>query len=173
MSLKISVLSVLLFLLACSPQKKGGKTDHAVGNNDIVPVFSLSPGVMVYKTKNDYRDKVPVVLSSDRRSIISYPHPKDLFSDGKLAMPDRLEGGYLLDNRGVQENTAFLSYTYEEYGSLSSPPSLQVMYGKILDKDPLTELCNCGDKSVYTDVKLQINQLIRKNMLRQSCKVIK
>jgi hypothetical protein len=128
---------------------------------------------MVYKINPTYYDKVPVILSEDKNKIVSYPHPKDLKSGEELLLPDLLEDGYFLDHKGIQKNTAFLSYTYEEYSKLSGPPSLQELMRKILDKDPFTELCDCGSRKGFDDIKSQVNQLIRQKSLRKVCKIIK
>jgi hypothetical protein len=79
----------------------------------------------------------------------------------------------LLDNRGIGKNVAFLKTTYEEYSKLQTLPTLSDLYNMIIEKDPLTELYDCGNKIAFKDVKLQINQWIDNNKLRTSCKVIK
>jgi hypothetical protein len=63
--------------------------------------------------------------------------------------------------------------TYKEYANLDNPPSLQEMFKMIIDKDPLTELCDCGNKTAFTDIEKQLNQLITNNKLRTTCKTIK
>lgn len=72
---------------------------------------SASPNVIVYNIKADYFDKVPITLSEDKKSILSYPDPKDLIVDGVYFLPTKLEKGYLLDNRGISINTVFLNIT--------------------------------------------------------------
>ena len=84
-----------------------------------------------------------------------------------------LEKGYLLDNRGVGENVAFLKMTYEEYSKLENAPSLKELYLLILDKDPLLELCNCGNSKVFSDKVNQLNKVIKADNLRTTCRTIK
>ena len=78
----------------------------------------------IYKTKGDYSRYVPVELTDDKTRISSFPDVKDVYLDGKLAMPTALTGGYLLDNRGIGPNVAFLSITYEEYSRIEEDPDL-------------------------------------------------
>lgn len=79
----------------------------------------------------------------------------------------------MLDNREIGENVAFLNMTYEEYAKLKEVPTLKELYGLIIDKDPLIELCNCGVKTVFTDQVKQLNELIDNKKLRTICKIIK
>ena len=173
MSLKEIIFLVIVFFMACSPSKKQNETTGKQENKKFQPVFTTEPGVMVYKANSFYQDKVPVILSQDKSMIISYPHPKDLMVDGKLLLPDILEKGYFLDKKGIHQNTAFLSLTYEEYSKLSTPPSTKEMMLQIKDKNPLSELCDCGKRSAFTDIINQLNQLILDDRLRKVCKIIK
>ncbi|MEJ8804393.1 hypothetical protein [Pontibacter sp. H249] len=151
----------------------GNSTDTG-GNTMFTPSFTPGPPALVYKTKADYQNLVPVVLSDDKTSIVSYPHPSDIRAMGvKQAKPAILNSGYLLDNKGIQKNVAFLNITYEEYAKLDTAPSLENMYDMIVDKDPLTELCDCGNKQALSDPRSQLNHLIDEGTLRDKCRVIK
>lgn len=167
------ILSVLLvFGLGCNTNSKVVQsTDDKP--NEFVANFAAGPPVLVYKTKSDYNNLVPVILSDDKTKILSYPHPGDIKSGNSSPLPDVLNNGYLLDNRGIGKNVAFLKITYEEYAKLEAAPDIQELFKLLLDKDPLTELCNCGLKTAFTDQKLQLNTLINANKIRTSCKVIK
>ncbi|MGG7035856.1 MAG: hypothetical protein ACI7YS_11790 [Flavobacterium sp.] len=138
-----------------------------------VPQYIPGPQALIYKTKNDYSNLVPILLSADKTEIISYPHPNDLKVGSGYPLPTFLNDGYLLDNRGIGKNVAFLKLTYQEYSELKNPPSLTELYSYIIDKDPLTELCDCGNKTAFTDIKKQLNILIDKKKLRTTCKPIK
>ncbi len=116
--------------------------------------------IMVYKTAADYFNKVPVRLNERKDRIVSYPAPADLYHDGALALPVRLKKGYLLDTRGISANTAFTSYTYEEYAEMDAAPSLQELYDHILEKNPFEALYNCGNKSNYKDLVKELNRKI-------------
>jgi len=131
------------------------------------------PHIVIYKTANDYGNNVPVLLSDDKTQIVSYPHPTDLFFGENLALPAQLNNGYLLDNRGIAKNVAFLKYTYEEYEKLKDVPTLHELQRNIIDKDPLTELWDCGKKTNFTDLQKQLNDWIDKNLLHEKCKRIR
>jgi ABC-type Fe3+-hydroxamate transport system substrate-binding protein len=128
------------------------------------------PPTFVYKTKADYSQNVPVTLSDDKTQIVSYPSPQDIYTNGQLATPTPLSNGYLLDNRGIGANVAFLKMTYTEYSKLKEAPLLKTMYSQIIDKDPLTELCNCGNRLQYAN-SAAIDNLIKGQL--KKCKRIK
>jgi len=128
----------------------------------------MNPPVIIYKTKQDYFYNVPVGLSEDKKTIISYPDKVDLFYAGKLATPTHLIDGYLLDNRGIGINSAFLKYTYEDYSKFPSTPTVSVLFSQIIDIDPFTEIysCKCSRDTAV------INKIIREG-LSKSCKKLK
>ncbi len=132
-----------------------------------------SPHLLVYKTKKNYNKNVPVILSEDKKHIISYPAPSDLKVDNKYAVPTKLKRGYLLDNRGIGLNVAFIKLTYAQYAKLAQAPDPDVLYNMIIDKDPLTELIDCGNKYDMKDPVNEINAKIKKGELRKDYKVIK
>jgi hypothetical protein len=157
-------LAIILFLVAaCKGQNKVS----------FAPDFVTAPPTLVYKTKANYNNLVPILLSDDKKEIISYPHPSDLKVGSTFVLPTLLNNGYLLDNRGIGTNVAFLKLTYEEYSKLDNVPTLKELYDLIIDKDPLTELCNCGNNRAFADKTKQINNLIDTKKLRTTCKTIK
>jgi len=95
------------------------------------PVKAFPP-VLIYKTKADYYYHVPVVLTPDKKGLASYPGVKDIYFNGDYAYPVRLHDGFLLDNRGIGPNVAFLTYTYEEYGKLNQ----DALSYRINEQDP-------------------------------------
>ena len=131
------------------------------------------PHVIVYKTKASYRNLVSVTLSADKKTVESYPGPDDVKIGSGYAIPVLLHKGYLLDRRGVGTNTAFIRLTYEQYGNLKSVPSQEELYGMIVDKNPITELCDCGVRSERKNSEKQLNELIDKKLLKKKCKSIK
>lgn len=168
----------LLFLLCgqgCKLSQNTQLTQQNKSVTDFTPNYetaAMSP-ILVYKTKDDYRNLVPVILSTDGKKIVSYPAPTDIKRGGKLTLPTELHNGYLLDNRGINQHVAFLSYTYEAYAQLPEAPSIYELYQHILVKDPLLELCDCGNKSAFKNVEEQLNELIDKKLLRKKCKAIR
>lgn len=143
--------------------------------------FDAGPPTLVYKTKANYDSLVPVLLSEDGSEIVAYPHPSDIrMPAGEKPglksghpYPIPLENGYLLDQRGIGPNVAFLDITYADYGALKETPTLKELMALILDKDPLTELCDCGNRHAFKDTERQLNKLIVFGHLRKVCQVLK
>lgn len=126
-----------------------------------------SPVVYVYKTKADYFHHVPVLMDEARTRILSYPAPGDLKLGDGLRLPTPLDQGYLLDNKGIGPNVAFLTYTYEEYSRLPEAPSMEELMTHILDKYPLSELRACGRRADYKDIVKELNEKIAEGFLQK------
>ena len=137
------------------------KTEMKMANS-----ASLQPCI-VYKTRSDYNKLVPVALSPDKTTIVSYPDIKDIYYKGKLAYPTQLAGGYLLDNRGIGPDVAFLNYAYEDYSRLFKTPGAAELWKRMLDKDPLLEMYQCGNRSQYKDLEKELNELIVSGKIRE------
>jgi hypothetical protein len=150
-------------LVAC---KSGDTTKQS-------PVTTPRPHTFVYKTTKDYSQFVPVLLSDDKTQIVSYPHPRDLKRGAVFMLPTPLKKGYWLDNRGIGLNVAFLKFTYREYSEFSEAPDIDELYKNIMDKDPLVELCDCGNTMTFAEREKQVNDLIESNRLKTICKQIK
>lgn len=161
-----------LAMLSCKIQQKSNNeiTDNTSTKVAPRPFGAAQARVIIYKTAKDYRNNVPVTLSDDKARIVSYPHPTDLVLGENLVLPTSLHNGYLLDNRGIHKNIAFLKYTYTEYSKLKDAPTMQELQRSIIDKDPLTELWDCGNKATFTDLQAQLNAWIDKNILPEKCK---
>jgi hypothetical protein len=129
------------------------------------------PPVILYKTKKDYSNHVPVILSSDKMKVISYPDIKDIYTNGKIATPTLLENGYLLDNRGIGPDVAFLRITYDQYSKLPATPQPGDFLKMIQDFDPLTEMYNCGTRYQYQDLVEELNKAIRDGKLGEFTKL--
>lgn len=162
---------LLCFTISCKTNNKAAQTSKM--ETGFKPEYYPGPHAIVYKTKADYSNNVPVLLSDDKSGIVSYPHPMDIKSGNSYPLPTFLHDGYLLDNRGINKNVAFLKITYEQYAKLAHPLSLQEMTDLIIDKDPLIEMCDCGIRSIFIDLTGQLNQLIDTKKLRTTCKTIK
>lgn len=162
---------IVLVMFGCKSQKNNGSS-----KDRLIPVetqfVNALPHIVIYKTVKDYSHNLPVLLSDDKTQIISYPHPTDLFIGENLALPAKLHNGYLLDNRGIGKNVAFLRFTYEEYSKLQVVPSLKELYENIIDQNPLIELWDCGTKANFTNLEKQLNEWIDKNLLVEKCKRI-
>ena len=141
--------------MAITPQLTGGSP------------ASTSPIVYVYKTKADYLHRVPVLMDEARTRILSYPAPGDLKMGNGLRLPTVLDKGYLLDNKGIGSNVAFLTYTYEEYSQLPTAPSMDDLMSHILDKYPLWEIHAFGLRADYKDIVPELNEKIAEGILQK------
>lgn len=159
---------ILIFTLALSCRSKKVKETVALHH----PQFMPGPHALVYKTKKDYSNLVPVLLD-DSGGILSYPDPADLKTNPEALKPQKLAGGYYLDRKGIGLNVAYLNVTFDDYAALTSAPSQDELKKKILDKSPLTELCDCGNTSGYSDIIRQLNAIIEQDSLKTICKVLK
>lgn len=120
------------------------------------------PAIIVYKTTKDYNNLVPVIMNNARTAIVSYPHPTDVKRGSGYTTPTPLKNGYLLDNRGINRNVAFLNYTYEAYSKLTAAPTIEELLSRIVDKYPLVEMYECGRKTDYNNVEPELNAVIEK-----------
>ncbi len=172
----------MMILMACHTEKEVAESVPSQGNGgggaaitvvQASPAAVASPKVFIYKMKKDYSQKVPVILSADKKTIVSYPHPRDVYTNGQLAVPTQLKDGYWLDNRGISENVAFLSYTYEEYAALSEAPSVSELYKKIIDKNPITEMWDCGRRHQFQGIVADLNEAISNGELSKRFQKVK
>lgn len=170
------ILMLILSISGCKTQQKSSEntnTDHSATQIAPKPFVAALPHVVIYKTTKNYSQNVPVILLKDKMQIVSYPHPSDLYYNGKFALPEVLHNGYLLDNRGINKNVAFLKYTYKEYSKFTDAPTLDELFKNIIDKEPLIELWDCGKQANFTDLQKQLNEMIDKNQLIEKCKRVK
>ena len=146
-------------------------------NSFILPAQSARnmalPHVLVYKTKADYRDLVPVLLSKDKKQVISFPGPGDVKTGSGYALPVLLHKGYLLDRRGISRNTVFIKMTYQEYGTRKNPLGPDELYKLIIDKSPITIIYDCGIRDPQKNSIAQLDLLIDKNELKKTFKRIR
>ncbi len=166
---RIGTIVLVLLAMACHGAKETTtKEENASGAKGVT-----GPPLLVYRTRENVNDLVPVLLSPDGKSIVSYPHPNDLRLPTGYSTPTPLHRGYLLDNRGINANVAFLNITYPAYAALAEPPSMDKLLGMIKFKDPLVELCDCGNRSRFTDLEKELNEMIDKDELKKNCKTLK
>ncbi|MBN2237299.1 MAG: hypothetical protein JW729_07050 [Bacteroidales bacterium] len=167
------ILSILI-MNSCSSAKKNKITAEAkkADTDQVILNFKDGPQTIIYKTKQNFDKNVPVTLSEDKTKIVAYPNPKDVIIHGELTYPTKLINGYLLDNKGITERTAFLSFSYQEYSQLEKAPSLDELFASIIEKDPFLELYNCGNRFTFKNGISDINKLVEKNVLKD-CKCLK
>ncbi len=156
---KIIFLFSILFVSLTACHNSKNMKEKMLSDKEVSMLIPGAPAV-IYKTTRDFTDFVPVIMNDDRTKILSYPDPLDVSYEGKLAKPTVLKNGYLLDNRGINQNVVFLNFTYEYYSKLTSPPLLSEMMENILEKYPLLELYSCGLRSEYSDIIKEMNAKI-------------
>jgi len=154
----ITIFAILLFT-NCHCQKKTVTPDPV--EQKILRQTASAPA-LVYKTRKDYAQYVPVMMNAEKTQIVSYPDPTDVFFRGKPAYPTPLRGGFLLDNRGIGPNVAFLNYTYNDYSRLKNAPTMEQLMNNLLDKNPLLEMWNCGARASFKNEVTELNALIEK-----------
>ncbi len=121
--LTLSAAACSLILCGCATKKEQQPApeliqapERVIGNG---PVKAL-PRAVVYRMAGDATAaNVPVQLDANG-NIVSYPDPRDV----KGAEPIALGDGWLLDRRGISEQSVFTRYTYAQYSALGAPPTL-------------------------------------------------
>jgi hypothetical protein len=161
------LLNIILFICSCktlTERKTENQQDSVASNSNInnQQMVAHAP-IIIYKTSKDYFKNVPVSLSDDKNSVVSFPDIYDVFYNGELAYPTKLARGYLLDNRGIGPNSAFLSYTYEEYSRMEATPSPDILIKMITDKYPFTEMYQLGCKRDTCEINKLITSGLKKN----------
>lgn len=147
-----------ILALSCASRKNDNKTM----NQETKPAIGLpSPPAIVYKTNENYDQHVPVILSADKKRVVSFPAQSDIMINGKFSYPDKLEDGYLLDNRGINQHAAFLKFTYEDYYNMDNIPTAERLINYILDDDPFIEIYDAGRRGSFKNPVEEINQMIR------------
>lgn len=158
----------MTFIAACS--KKSAPV--ASGSGSGAQVAAPGPPCIIYRTKADFSKLIPVELNADKTQLSSFPDVADIYREGELAYPTPLSDGFLLDNRGIGPNVAFLRLTYEDYRKLDGTPTAAELMDNILERDPLTEMYQCGNRSQYTDLVAELNRKISSGKLAE-CKKLK
>lgn len=159
-SIMLSVY-VLLSLQACSFRK--GHRPTQVTHHEIKHFIPDSP-MIIYQTRADYSQYVPVRMNAERTKIISFPLPHELHFQGIPLLPTPLNKGFRLDNIGIGPDVAFLKFTIRQYILLLTPPPVEVMMQHILDSQPLVAMFQCGYRYEYTDLIRDVNVLIERGL---------
>lgn len=134
-------------------------------------ILTAGPPVMIYKTKKDYFDKVPVTLSENLDEVIAYPSQKDIIAGESFTYPAHLTNGFLLDNRGIGKHSAFLSLSYEEYADMQADITAESLYLRVIDPDPFLELYHCGSRFGYRDLIKELNEIIEQNKFERCTQI--
>ncbi len=116
--------------------------------------------VIIYRTLKDYYHLVPISLNETGDRVTSFPAPSDLYHGGQLALPVKLNEGFLLDQRGVGLHTAFTSYSYEDYALLERAPSPEELMESVIEAHPFEVIYDCGRAGAYRDLVKELNSKI-------------
>jgi hypothetical protein len=181
MRLTIQLLTIIAFgalvTASCSNAKKATATteDNQVDAVTAATVqggkkkSSMVPKATIYKTNGDYNNNVPITLSADGKSVVSYPAPSDISS---TSTPVALKDGYLLDRRGINENSAFTRYTYSEYAALQQAPSTEELLKAVIPGAKVTEIVKLPiTLSQAENDMTAVNGYITSGL--QGCKIVK
>jgi hypothetical protein len=160
----VLILISQMLLISCVSNKKENKTEEV--KPEISGLSVPGPSAVVYKTKADYSKNVAVTLSEDKTKVISYPAIQDI-KDLDKTLPIVLENGYLLDQRGLRTNSAFLSLSYEEYMNLEKQPSAVELFDMVIDNDPFVEFHKLKGIRLNKDTKEKVNSMILEGKLKE------
>lgn len=166
---RFALIAMAVMAASCSTSKPGADVTQPVASAPMVskPSVNHRPKARVYKTNGDYRTNVPIAVSDG--NIISFPDITDISS---AMLPIELSNGYLLDRRGISTNTMFTSYTYEQYASLDTTPSLAELKAAIIPGAAIIEIIELPfDTPTAVADTTRCNQLIRSGF--PDCKTIK
>lgn len=121
------------------------------------------PRARIYKTNGNYRANVPITLTANGKGLVSYPAPTDIRPS---MMPIELDGGYLLDTRGIGPNTAFTTYTYEQYSQLPAPPTPKQLMDAIIPDAKITMIREVPSMSIGEAINnvAELNKLINSSV---------
>ena len=152
---------IILFTFPFSSCKMKDKITNIAATDQLEDemILRVTAPVIVYKTRKDFSEFVPVIMNAEKTKIVSYPDQKDISTDVK---PIVLNKGYLLDKRGINANVVFLNITFDDYRKLEQIPTLEEMNALILEKYPLIELYYCGNQADYKNLIPELNVLIEK-----------
>ncbi len=120
----------------------------------------ITKRVIIYKTKFNYYNFVPVTMNKEKTEIMSYPAKEDLVLDSMFTLPIPLEGAFMLDKRGINSQSAFLNLPYLEYYLMKEIPRVDSLMTMIKDSDPFEEIYDCGSATDYSDLVKELNQKI-------------
>lgn len=121
--LTLSAAACSLILCGCATKKEQQPApeliqapERVIGNGPVKAV----PRAVVYRMAGDATAaNVPMQLDANG-NIVSYPDPRDVRGAEPIALGD----GWLLDRRGISEQSVFTRYTYAQYSALAASPTL-------------------------------------------------
>ncbi len=149
-----TILLISTIFPSCNTNKR------AVNAPNKAPMSIPGPQVIIYQTTKDFSQLVPIIMSDDKKEIVSYPDIKDIYFKGTLAYPTMLHNGFLLDNRGIDKNVVFIKLSYEEYSKLARTPSAEELMSMITDSQPIRIMYSCGNRAAFKSIEEELNSKI-------------
>ncbi|MFH1161446.1 MAG: hypothetical protein V1733_10940 [bacterium] len=174
---KLTILSLIVLMtgvlfFSCSRKTQPAAGSQHESTQQTGGTVMATPPCIIYKTKSDYSRNVAVMLSEDKSKITSYPDVSDILKQGKGVYPTSLSNGFLLDNRGIGPQVAFLDITYDEFMQYDETPPSADLFQHLLDADPLVEMYQCGTRYQYNNFVSELNQIITAGNF-SACKKLK
>jgi hypothetical protein len=163
---KKRLLTIIVATLIVSGCKQTSETHRQIPETNSM----LPKPVIVYKTKKNYQNLVPIGLNQEKTQVVHYPHPADLKAGDSFRYPVSLENGYMLDRKGISPSVAFLKLTYAAYSEMRPSPSPAELFDMIEDSDPLTECYDCRIPLQGREDTARLNEIIRGGQLEKLCK---
>ncbi len=116
--------------------------------------------IHLYKTNNNYSDKIAVELSKDKSRILNIfsPKPQDKW-------PMSLAENYWLNGTWGANETVYLSLTNTEYNKNPSAFTKDSLFKLIIDKEPFLEYYWRNDNGMFYTINgvdtVKLNSIIR------------
>lgn len=142
----VYLLPAIGLLASCSPHTYVKKDSVVVGyGKTVAPVtedsdpspapivvqqkpMGMIPKATAFRMTGDYANNVAVTLGLDG-SLTYFPAPSDI---SKRSVPTSLGDGWYLNNQGINANSVFTKYTFEEYAKLPAVPTPQQLKDAII-----------------------------------------
>lgn len=155
-TLLIMAITALMTLTGCRAQQT-----VQVAQADVKEAVSALPKARIYLMSGDYRNNVPLNLNASGE-VVSFPAPTDIRVDN---LPIQLADGYLLDTRGINENSVFMRYTYADYSALRSAPTVAELKKAIIPGARVTKVITLPMtlQQARADIPA-VNSWIKKNL---------
>ncbi len=163
MNKQITLLLLILFT-ACNSLKQNSTIIN------FTPDYSPGTHIIIYKTKKDYSQNLPVLYDEKKQKITKLFSNKELMANGNILYPIPLQKGYWLDRIGIDTTVAYVSFSIQKYTQSMMPITANMLKSKIIDKNPLLEMYDCG--KIKGDTIKIINEIIKNGMLKK-CKRLK
>lgn len=165
---RFSTLLAAVSLLSAASCNTSGVTSKSAPA-EAAPSNNL-PQIIIYKTSGDFADNVPITLNSTRTAVASYPAPSDV--SASTSTPVRLDGGYLLDRRGISQNSVFTSYTYREYSLLPFAPAASELMSSVIPGAVVTEIVRIPEH--YTSSVKEMTDICNKYIKKglEGCEIL-